>query len=96
MSETLLSIEVDLAGPRGGVKKKALRFKNLTEVPIGLVRRTRNDTTEQMWAVFEWAFAPEDLELFDSLPAAKVLEILAQMQEASKVEVGESSASSTS
>lgn len=83
--DDLLSIEVEL--PSG--ETKALRFRNLTGVPIGIVRRTRGNNTEQMWVVFEWAFAPEDLAVFDEMPSAKVLVILAQMQEASKIELGE-------
>jgi hypothetical protein len=93
---TTLSIEVELPTAKGGVEKKQLNFKSLALLPLGIVRATRNDNTEQMWQAFEWALSAKDLALFDQLPASKVYDILRAMQEASQVDLGESPASSGS
>lgn len=92
----LLSLEVEIPTEDGGTEKKAIQYKPLTQVPIGIVRRTRHDNDEQMWAIFEWAFSAEDLATFDLLPAAKLLSLLEEMQQASRVDLGESQASPTS
>lgn len=86
-----LTIDVEIPTDDGGVETKTLHFKPLTVVPLGIVRKTRNNQQEQMFAIFEWAISPEDLdEVLDKLPADKLQETLEQMQKASGVEVGES------
>jgi hypothetical protein len=91
-----LSIDVDFPGPRGGVKKRTVPFKNLNEVPIGILRTNRNDVYAQAASIVEWALSPEDLEHLDTLPSTKFWDIFRDMQKASNVDLGESSASSES
>lgn len=94
--KSLPTIEVEVPTEDGGVEKKTLPFKSLTGVPIGLIRETRHNFNEQMYRVFEWAFSPDDLAVIDQLPGSTVLDVLKDMQKASGIEVGESSASPTS
>lgn len=79
-----LSIDVDIDG-----KTTTLRFTSLNKVPIELLRTTRHDRTEQMWQIFEWAFTAEELEKFGTLPGGELMAIMAAMQQASQVELGE-------
>lgn len=94
--KTALTLEVEIPTAKGGVAKKSLSFKSLSEVPMGLIRRTRNNHNEQMWAVFEWAFSAADLAVLDQVPGSKTLEVLKEMQKLSGLDVGESAASPTS
>ncbi|PJE24731.1 MAG: hypothetical protein CK431_04325 [Mycobacterium sp.] len=93
---TLLSIDVEVTTEDGGTETRAMQFKSLRTVPIGIIRRTRHNQEEQMWEIFEWALSVDDLATLDAAPAAKLLEILAEMQKVSQVELGESQASPTS
>lgn len=86
----MISIEVEVTNDSGETSTHTLEFKSLAEVPIGLLRKTRGDQQEQMWVVFEWALSPEQLAVFDGLPASELDPVLIQMQKASGVELGES------
>jgi hypothetical protein len=83
-------IEVELPGGA----KKSVRFTSLTLVPMGLVRRTRNDRTEQLWSILEWAVHSDDWAIVDELPTSQLVDLLTRMQEISEVSMGESEASS--
>ena len=85
----LLELEVNVPTEDGGTEKKTIRFRPLTTIPIGLVRQTRHDKTEQMWAVFEWALPDEDLAIFDRLPSTVLYSTIADMQKASGITLGE-------
>ncbi len=90
-ADELLSIDITVNG-----KTKELTFKSLTLVPLGILRKTRGDQTEQMWQVFEWALPPESLALLDELPGHQLEEILTRLNEASEADLGKSQGSSTS
>lgn len=75
-----------------GGEPHLLRFKPLTEVPIGILRR-RLDSESQMWATLEWGLSADDLEVLDRLPATELAGIMQQWQEHDEVTTGESSAS---
>ncbi|AER47571.1 tail assembly chaperone [Mycobacterium phage DS6A] len=91
-SANLLEIEVDVPsdGTIDGAEPTTLRFRSLAVVPVGILRRTRKDQQEQMWAVFEWALPPAELAKLDELPADKLVDTLHAMQRKSGVELGES------
>lgn len=91
-----LTLDVEIPTEDGGTEKKTLTFKSLQVIPMGLIRETRNNYNEQMWRVFEWAFSAEDLAILDQVPGNKTQDLLREMQKQSGLEVGESSASSTS
>lgn len=91
-----LTLDVEIPTEDGGTETKTLTFKTLAEVPMGLIRETRNNFNEQMWRVFEWAFSADDLAVLDQVPGNKTLDVLREMQKLSGLEVGESSASPTS
>jgi hypothetical protein len=86
-----LSITIEL--PTG---KKTLQFTPLNLVPIGIIRRTRDDNTEQMWQIFEWSLYAKDLAVLDQAPATQLWDILGEMQKISQADLGESEASPTS
>lgn len=83
------SLEVEI-GSNGKVETKTLTFKPLTLVPLGILRRTRRDQSEQMWAIFEWALDPEELDILDQVSSDKLTELLMAMQTISVTELGES------
>ncbi|AER47572.1 tail assembly chaperone [Mycobacterium phage DS6A] len=89
-SANLLEIEVDVPsdGTIDGAEPTTLRFRSLAVVPVGILRRTRKDQQEQMWAVFEWALPPAELAKLDELPADKLVDTLHAMQRKSGVELG--------
>jgi hypothetical protein len=91
----LLSVEIELPTANGGTESRILRFKSWNEIPIGILRRHRNDFTAQLYAALEWSLPASELAVFDELPASKLLEVRAKMQEASNADLGESPASST-
>lgn len=84
------SVEVECWNGSGETTTKTLHFKSLTLVPLGIVRKTRRDYSEQMWAIFEWALDPEDLDVLDQIPSDKLDDLLAAMQKASGTTPGES------
>ncbi|CKH13898.1 hypothetical protein PXH78_26965 [Mycolicibacterium smegmatis] len=58
------------------VSEVTFQFKPIKMLPVGILRKHRRDVEGQMWATFEWGLSPEQLELFDRLPASKFREIL--------------------
>lgn len=73
-----------------------LTFKSLTKLPAGILRRHRHQPEEQLWAPFEWALSPEDLEILDEVPSDELPKILEAWQKHNGVELGESKGSSSS
>lgn len=74
----------------------SIKFTSLNLLPIGLLRRTRNDEQEQVWATLEWALDPESLTLLDELPATQLMAVLDEMQKVSQANLGKSGSSSPS
>lgn len=61
--------ETDIPTEDGeGTETVSLVFKDITKLPMGIVRRYRNDPNDIMWATFEWGLSPEQLEAFDRVP----------------------------
>lgn len=89
---SMLTIDVEVT-TNGKAATKTLKFNSLALIPIGVLRRSRHDQQEQMWAIFEWAFPPESLTVIDSLPTREMGNLLARMQAVSEVDAGESSPS---
>lgn len=83
-----LSLEIEIPTD-DGVETKTIWFKPLNLVPLGIVRRTRKNLNEQMWAVFEWAMSEDDLQWFDQLPLKELQNINERMADASEVDLGE-------
>ena len=86
---SMRTIDVEI-GFNGTVETKTLTFRPLTVVPLGILRRTRRDPQEQMWAIFEWALDPDDLDILDQVASDKLDETLMAMQKASVADLGES------
>lgn len=74
----------------GTTVKRELNFLPLSQVPLGILRRTRRDPTEQMWLTLEWALAPEDLDILDQVSSDKLDALLIEMQKLSGTRSGES------
>jgi hypothetical protein len=88
------TLSIDIEVPNGEVADtKTIYFKPLNVVPMGIIRKTRKDPNEQMWAVFEWAMAEDDLALFDEMPLKELQDIQERMAEASEVDLGKSQGS---
>lgn len=86
----LLTIEVEHPNGDGETVTATLHFQSLTLVPLGILRKTRRDYQEQMWAIFEWSLPPEDLDILDQVPSDKLDDILAEMQRVSGTAAGKS------
>jgi len=95
-NSNMVNITVEVPNGSGAKVAKRLTFKNLRTIPIGVIRQTRSNTQNQVWAVFEWACDAKNLEILDQLPSSEVDSLLARMQQASEVDLGESQGSSTS
>lgn len=89
----LLTVDVEIIGEDGETKTEKLSFKPLNLVPLGILRKTRRNSTEQMWAIFEWALDADGLDILDQVSSDKLDETLIAMQKASSVDLGESTAS---
>lgn len=61
-----------------------LEFKDIDQLPIGIMRKFRNDNEAQMWETFEWGLSPEHLELFDRLPAVEIEKIMEEWSTSSE------------
>lgn len=94
MSETF-TYTVKLAAEGEDAVEHVLTFKPLSEIPTGILRRARKDPEEQLWGPFEWALSEDDLALLDLLPASTLPKILEAWQQASEIELGEFSKSSS-
>lgn len=94
-NENLLSAEVEVEVD-GETVTHTLYFKPLTLVPMGILRKTRNDQSEQMWQVLEWALPPESLAICDDLPTKELEDVLNRLQQTSEADLGKSSGSSKS
>lgn len=64
-----------------GTEKVTFKFRPITEVPIGVLRRNRRDPEAQMWDTFEWGLPADQLEVFDRMPAVEIERILEAWQE---------------
>jgi hypothetical protein len=83
------TLSIDVEVPHGdSVECKTIYFRPLNVVPMGIIRKTRKDPNEQMWAVFEWAMAEDDLALFDEMPLKELQDIQERMANASEVDLG--------
>lgn len=90
-----VEFKVTLPADDGGEGEAvALQLRPITKVPVGVLRRNRHDRELQMWDMFEWAVAPEQLELFDQLPIEAIEDLMDAWQAAGGVTAGESEASS--
>jgi len=69
-----------------GVEDVELVFKDIKDLPVGIIRRHRRDVEAQMWATFEWGLSPEHLELFDRMPASGFRDVLKAWQESEDAE----------
>jgi hypothetical protein len=86
-----LSIDVEVpVGTNGKVETKTITYRSFNLAPLGILRHTRGNQQEQMWAIFEWALAPEDLDVLDRVPSHKLNDLLIAMQTASGIAMGES------
>lgn len=75
------------------VGKKKLVLPKFGNLPIGIIRKLRNESEfEQFFLTFEILFRdePAQLELFDTMTQADVLELMTAWQKDSGVEMGES------
>lgn len=73
--------ETDVPEDDGTTKRVKFVLKPITQVPVGVLRRNRNNQEAQMWATFEWGVSESQLELFDRLPAGEIETILEAWQE---------------
>lgn len=73
-----------------GTKKK-ITLPALSEVPFGIIRRSRKLTPdEQFYFMFEELLTDADLDTLDSLTAAQVSDLIDGWQEDAGVDLGES------
>ena len=78
------------------VGKKKLVLPKFGNLPIGIIRKLRNESElEQLFLPFEILFKdePEQLDLFDTMTQADVLKLMPAWQKDSGVEMGESTES---
>lgn len=74
-----------------------ITLPHFKHVPFGVVRKLRKeDDDEALFALFEQVADAKALKVLDKLGMEEVADLFAKWQEASKVTVGESSASSGS
>lgn len=93
----LLSISVEVMNGTGTTVTKTLKFKSFMLIPVGIIRKTRGDTSrDQIWAILEWACDEKNLEIVDQVASSKLDDLINEMNSASQVDLGESSRSSTS
>lgn len=65
-------------------------------IPVGVVRRLRKENeAEQLFGLLEAVATPDALEVIDQMGAEDLQEMMAVWQAASRVSMGESSASAT-
>lgn len=77
----------------------AVELPHYTQLPTGLVRKYRSlDKINGTFAVIEELFAedPDTLAAIDALPISDFIEMMKNWEKASGMDVGESSASSSS
>lgn len=86
-----LSIEVEVGG-----KTKTINFTSFTLMPMGIIRKNRDNEQSMMWDGFEWSLSAADLAVLDEVPSSRLYEVWNKMQAVSRATLGESSASSTS
>jgi hypothetical protein len=91
----LVSLSVEVMTPTGIASKKTIKFKSFEHIPIGLLRSTRKTPGEQVWKILEWACDAKALEIVDQMASNKLDDLIVEMQKASRVDLGESSGSST-
>lgn len=92
----LVSIDVEVTNGNGSTVTKTLKFKSFKLIPSGIIRKTRRSSQEQIWAAIEWACDEKNLEIVDLIPSSEIEDLVAKMNEASQVDLGESVRSSTS
>lgn len=80
-----LSIEVEVGG-----KTKTINFTTFTLMPLGIIRKNRDNEQSMMWAGFEWALSAADLAILDEIPSSRLYETWNKMQAASRATLGES------
>lgn len=79
--KTPFTYEVDLNTDDGGTEKVTFTIKNVTDIPVGVLRRHRGNQEAQMWATFEWGLSQDQMDNFDRLTADQAVEILNAWQE---------------
>ena len=63
-----------------GTEKVTLSLKPILELPVGILRRTRNNWEAQIFATFEWGLSEEQLAVFDRMPVPLMHEVLTAWQ----------------
>lgn len=56
-------------------------LKDVTDIPVGILRRNRRNQEALTWATFEWGLDPEQLDDFDRLTAKQVVDFWQAWQE---------------
>lgn len=86
MKKSNFTYDVDLETEDGGTEPVTFSIRPVGDIPVGVLRRHRNNQEAQMWATFEWGLSEDQLDNFDRLTADQVVEMLEAWQASEQVD----------